>query len=240
MEKETTVEYLSKLLNRQVEENAVISLSSAQRNRLYGWLIDKKIAFAEDILLGSFSVNQLLLDTLHTSIAHETVGAAESLIPLNSNLVGGSNQIGIDIQRVDELFPDGLPCDPKSSSELLTLFTMHELSYAQSKDDPKQTLAGIYCAKEAIIKAAGIDFILNQIEIGRCYGGAPLHPEFAISISHSGNYAIAVALKKSDRIKDARIDESNVPVTAISKNFRKMDIIYCFFFIVIFMYIHVA
>lgn len=72
------------------------------------------------------------------------------------------------------------------------------------------TLAGIFAAKEAIIKAIGMgigNISLKNIEINHDELGKPFvrlynelnqynSTDFAISISHDGEYAIAIAIYK--------------------------------------------
>jgi len=58
-----------------------------------------------------------------------------------------------------------LPTDPKTDNRLLTTFTSKELSYAQSKGCPSQTLIGIFAAKEAVQKCTQYKIKLTDIEI---------------------------------------------------------------------------
>lgn len=91
-----------------------------------------------------------------------------------------------------------------------TLFTVQEVNYCNSEPDPIQHLAARFCAKEAVIKALGIDgWDPLDIEI---VGGGPdvavqLHGEVAkvatrlgltvtVSMSHIGALAGAVALAR--------------------------------------------
>ena len=163
MSTQITLEYLSKLLNKPVTEQMEIALSSAQKSRVHGWRIKNGITFNEAALAKKFTINQLLSDlgsseTLYQSRAQETFSS-----PIQLSM--GNFQIGVDIQRVDELFPRGLSSDPKADQELTQIFTAKELSYAQSKNDPEATLAGIFSAKEAIQKACNANKALNMIEV---------------------------------------------------------------------------
>ena len=84
------------------------------------------------------------------------------------------------------------------------LYTERERAYIAGKG--AQTAAGLYCAKEAAAKALGrglFGLLPREIEIAHLDGGAPqvlLHGSayrqyggcgFALSISHSGDYAVA-------------------------------------------------
>ena len=193
-----TLEYLSKLLNKPITEEVEITLSSAQKSRLHGWLIKNDISFNEHVLSGKFTVNQLLLGVIREAEPQRrSQSGVSSLAPLGM----GDFQIGIDIQRLDELFPQGLSSDPKTDQGLTQIFTIKELSYAQSKPDPEVTLAGIYCAKEAIQKTSNIAKKLHEIEVLPDESGRPKSNGYVLSISHSGNYAVAIAINSGEGLK---------------------------------------
>lgn len=244
MSTQITLEYLSKLLNKPVAEQMEIALSSAQKSRLHGWLIKNSITFNEVALTKKFTINQLLSDlgsskNLYQSRAQETFSSSMQLSM-------GNLQIGVDIQRVDELFPRGLSSDPKADQELTQIFTTKELSYAQSKGDPETTLAGIFSAKEAIQKACNANKVLNKIEILPDENGRPKSEGYALSISHSGNYAIAIAINesqtqeklfKTDEVTSSKIDP-DVPLKKnVNRGFesiRAVDILFIVLFLIIF------
>jgi len=95
----------------------------------------------------------------------------------------------------------------KSDIRLLKWFTADELDYCFRKNPPNNSLAGKFAAKEAVIKILtkqGINIShLREIEILNDESGKPFvnssplqrfHDKIRISISHDGNFAIAVAL----------------------------------------------
>ena len=112
--------------------------------------------------------------------------------------------IGIDIVDIRKF-------SKKASDKFLKkIFTKSELSYSSNKENSLQTLAGIFAAKEAVIKANNLNlaYILRKkIEI--------LHKNSKpvayinnksiigdISISHDGNYAIAICdTKEQNQIR---------------------------------------
>lgn len=201
MHKKNTLEYLSKLLNQPITEEVSITLSSAQKARMHGWLVNNGILFNESVLSHNFTATQLLNGVASGELTQPFSKSSYSSL---GSCGSGSNQIGLDIQRVDELFPKGLPCDPKADGELTQIFTIKELSYAQSKSEPDITLTGIYCAKEAIKKASNSAKNFNEIEVLPDESGKPRSKGYELSISHSGNYAIAVAYYSN-------IDSQNLP-----------------------------
>jgi len=187
------LEYFSKLMNKPVNGGAFLALSSAQRVRVYAWLTERNIIFNEALLNQQFTVDDLINKTLplvDLGALNMNPTRQESSVNCTSSL-----NVGVDIQDVKELFPHKLPPDPKSDAELLKIFTLNELSYAQSKHDPEVTLTGIFSAKEAIQKASNIKLILSNIEVLPDENGRPTHKGFALSISHSGEYAVAMALQ---------------------------------------------
>ena len=190
---EKTLEYFSKLLNRNLTENTQISLSSAQKSRVYSWLSSNNIAFDESALNSRFT----LFDLLSTNNPLKKIANESHQISNIISLSNGIVSIGIDLQKIDELFPESLSDDPKSDESINKIFTIRELSYAQTKDFPEQTLAGIFAAKEAIIKAAKLKLDLIDIEVLPNEDGVPVHAGYEISISHTENFALAVAIKGS-------------------------------------------
>lgn len=81
------------------------------------------------------------------------------------------------------------------------VFTDDEIKYIEEKHFMPQTLAGIYAAKEAMLKELGTgigEYSLKDVEVfhdekGRPYGKAG-EKLFDISISHEGDYGVAVAV----------------------------------------------
>lgn len=80
------------------------------------------------------------------------------------------------------------------------VFTDDEIKYIEEKQFMPQTVAGIYAAKEAMLKELGTgigEYSLKDVEVfhdekGRPYGKAG-EKLFDISISHEGDYGVAVA-----------------------------------------------
>jgi len=117
-------------------------------------------------------------------------------------------RIGTDIvkiSRMERLIKDCIPTK---------IFTDYEAQYITSKANPMQTAAGIFAAKEAVLKAlgTGINLPLKDVEIVHGANGMPqilLYGkvkdyarnicDIEISISHDGEYAIAYALLQRDK-----------------------------------------
>lgn len=104
-----------------------------------------------------------------------------------------------------------------TSNNIKEVFTKEENEYALKKDNPLKTLAGIYAAKEAIIKACSLNLAYlksRRIEIIRNDANQPLCAidgkviDANISISHDCGYAVGVcesSYRRYDKIdKDMR------------------------------------
>ena len=112
--------------------------------------------------------------------------------------------VGHDLQQVLAMRSKRDLCSPG------VLFSERECAHCASAVDPEASFTGLFCAKEALFKALPIrvDFHWTDIEIVHARSHAPryelagnLGQEFsgrswcaALSISHSGDYASAVAL----------------------------------------------
>lgn len=116
--------------------------------------------------------------------------------------------IGIDIEDISRFA--GLST-AKDKNFLYKIFTQKELNYSYSKKNYAQHLAVRYCAKEAIIKSMsqfGKEVFYKSIEIVNNGDGAPniklaekkfSNYKIKISLSHSGDKAIAIAIVAKDK-----------------------------------------
>jgi phosphopantetheinyl transferase (holo-ACP synthase) len=198
---ERVAAYFASLLAREVTDSTILHLSSAQRVRTHAWLKANAIAFDQRLLDRPFTVSQLLGESRRRGEPPQAVAVLDE-VGLGST---AGIDCGVDIQCIAELFPQGLPSDPKSDAELLEMFSLREISYAQAKPNPAHSLAGLFAAKEAIVKCSGQGVTpLASLEILPNAAGRPQHPEYSISISHSRDYAVAVALRRVARGKDAQ------------------------------------
>ena len=89
------------------------------------------------------------------------------------------------------------------------IFTDNEIHYSRKKENYIQTFAGIFAAKEAIIKAYNLNlaYILRKkIEIKNLNNKPYIYIDgkkmnSSLSISHDGDFAIAVCIKKEENFK---------------------------------------
>lgn len=129
---------------------------------------------------------------------------------------GGEEQrgVGVDVELISAI-------NLENDAFLERNFTQQEIDYCRSRPDPQSSFAGRWSAKEAVVKAVssfnleaakvwtqGSAAPLKEIEVVMAESGAPsvvfagaaaeaaakagVH-EVKVSISHSGEYAVAVA-----------------------------------------------
>ena len=109
-------------------------------------------------------------------------------------------KIGIDIQdtkRMKTII---------GTSKMARIFSERELEYLESKNFALQSVAGLYCAKEAYFKALGTGIAhskLNSVEVLHDERGAPYlevnsekceADKITLSISHTQGIAVAVCV----------------------------------------------
>ena len=133
--------------------------------------------------------------------------------------------VGIDIQEVNELFPNMI-LDLKSNEEIISIFSQEEIAYAETKINPLQTLTGIFSAKEAIFKTGRINNLqkkIKKIEIKYNENGKPQYKNFFLSISHSKNFAIAIAMPFNISQNENKIQANNDEIADITSTNSNKD-----------------
>jgi len=110
--------------------------------------------------------------------------------------------IGTDIEQISRV-EQAMARTPRFTEKL---FTPAERTYCAAKGRPGQHYTARFCAKEAFAKALGVSLSWQEVEVVRADDGPPTirtHGEAAVilagrsvrlSLSHAGDYAIAVVL----------------------------------------------
>ena len=113
---------------------------------------------------------------------------------LNDNEVFLKSLIGIDLEEI-KLMP--IANDFREDEFYSMNFSPSEIAYCILQANPYASFAGLFAAKESIVKADNsfINTLFNKINIDHLPGGKPIHPQFQISISHTPSLAIAIAIK---------------------------------------------
>jgi phosphopantetheine--protein transferase-like protein len=202
---EKLLAYVSRMTGEQVAAGTQVILSSTQRVQLIGWLNAQGVtADINRFKSNLISVDQLLAIAAGSDVPDAPAGAAEKPIrkaPLASKKysVGAAPQmlgVGIDIQPVDAM-PEA--SDYRTDSFYKGNFSPRELAHCIEKGSPRESLAGIWAAKEALLKAGAAsrpaNGALGEIEISYDAAGAPRYPNCLISISHAAGVAVAVCIR---------------------------------------------
>jgi phosphopantetheine--protein transferase-like protein len=102
--------------------------------------------------------------------------------------------LGVDIELVSN-FP--VTDNYAGHSFYQDNFTPEEIAYCIQQPSPAESFAGLFCAKEAMVKADNRmkEFNFSQLTIKHSNEGKPLTDGFSLSISHAGGLAIAVAVR---------------------------------------------
>jgi phosphopantetheinyl transferase (holo-ACP synthase) len=128
---------------------------------------------------------------------HPILSAAAELntVPLRQAINGTiKSGVGIDMEEIASM--------PKASdfreNEFYRMnFSASEIAYCILQPDPYASFAGLFSAKEAIVKADNhyMNKAFNSVVIDHLADGIPTHPGFQLSISHTGQIAVAIAVQ---------------------------------------------
>ncbi len=104
--------------------------------------------------------------------------------------------IGIDMEQIS-LLP--VVTDYREDEFYSMNFAPSEIAYCVLQSSPFASLAGLFAAKEAIVKADNsyLNKSFNSIIIDHSANGEPIHPKFQLSISHTTDIAVAIAITNS-------------------------------------------
>jgi len=193
--------FLERLLGEPVTMTDTITVSSTQRARIVAWLNDNSIPAS----FSQFKSNLVRVSDLLTGAAFAEDQQAELRAPKPmaaassyAASVGTTAMlgIGIDIQARSSM-PEAE--DYRTDRFYCANFSPRELAHCIQHGDPVMSLAGIWAAKEAIVKAgAGLRDKadgLAGVEIGHAPDGSPQYPNCLISISHDQGMAVAVCVR---------------------------------------------
>lgn len=198
--------FLERLTGEPVAATDTVSLSSTQRARLVAWLNDHSIpANLNQLKTNLIPIPELLNRAPNGSRSSEVPGESSlssrefdasfptRLAPAGRGPVVG---VGIDIQARANM-PE-VP-DFRADSFYCANFSPDELGHCIQRSDPLMSLAGLWAAKEAILKAgasvANASKGFSHIEILRRPDGSPYYPGCLLSISHDHGIAVAVCIR---------------------------------------------
>jgi holo-[acyl-carrier protein] synthase len=182
-----------------IDNNALHS--SVLIHRMYATLSKEGVKISDPHDIRTFGD---LLDALGNGDGGGTEGSKGALEPRpstpdlsargNSTGLGAGLLIGVDIEDVDNM----PKADDYREDEFYSLnFSEREISYCILQPEIQMSFAGKFAAKEAIVKAdnslKGVPF--KDIEILNDGNGRPYFGDLAISISHTEQHAVAIAVK---------------------------------------------
>ena len=189
-----------KIPEEQINENTIIDRSAVAGSiilhRMYASLVSEGFVIENYSNIENYGT---LMDRLRSKF--ETVSLNDHEPSINNSekftpLYGGSSatNIGIDIEEIASM---PLENDFRTSNFYKMNFTEKEISFCILQPSPLASFAGLFAAKEAIVKAnnAYIQIPFNNISIDHLPNGKPLHKEFELSISHTKEVAIAFAIQ---------------------------------------------
>jgi holo-[acyl-carrier protein] synthase len=124
------------------------------------------------------------------------------LIDLNDSTLAGLN-VGIDIIEIERF--RNKPLNNKNASFYHSIFTESELSYCTKYSDPYPHLAGIFAAKESILKCLTRPIKMTEIQISHNRDGKPhiaartkiKATQTRVSITHTRSIAMAIAVTRT-------------------------------------------
>jgi phosphopantetheine--protein transferase-like protein len=138
-----------------------------------------------------------------------------AITPVHADLLllGKAAGVGIDMEEVSS-FPPAI--DFRTHEFYKMNFSISEIAYCILQPNPYQSFAGLFAAKEAIIKAdntyQSVQF--NNIPIQHSSTGKPYHPAFFISISHTDTNAVAIAVPITFRNQELPMAAASLPLSS--------------------------
>jgi phosphopantetheine--protein transferase-like protein len=168
--------------------------SSILLHRMYAKLAAEGVAVSnyQDIR----TVNDLLQSVngaVQTTVAPAAGEVAIPVIKSLSTAAPAGSGVGVDIEAVSAMPITG---DFREDAFYSMYFSPAEIAWCILKPNPYASFAGLFAAKEAIVKADNNykKTPFNQINIAHTAEGKPLHAAFQLSIAHTEELAIAIAL----------------------------------------------
>jgi phosphopantetheine--protein transferase-like protein len=129
-----------------------------------------------------------------------------------------SSGIGIDIEETDSM---PRASDFREEAFYKMNFSSSEIAYCILQADPYASFAGLFAAKEAIVKAdnAYKSRAFNSIVIEHTAVGKPIFHDFDLSISHTRTTAVAVGIRSVKSEPQLQEAIANKPTGSFSFSF---------------------
>lgn len=167
--------------------------SSIILHRMYGNLRNEGVPVDNywDIKTFGDLLWQVNVDRTDTEITDQSTLVEENI---ETNLAEELLSTGSDIEEVKNM---PVVNDFREDEFYTMNFHPSEIAYAILQPDPFATFAGLFAAKEAIVKADNTyrSKKFSTIFIDHLPSGKPFFPDFSISISHTSTLAMATAVR---------------------------------------------
>lgn len=195
MDPEPLLEYISRLTTRTIAWDQVVPLTSGQQGALRSWLRNNWPDFGAQARVQSRVSVKMLMAGRATPI-HGAPSPSKRHPELMQSVEpnGTVSRVGVDIENASTL-PEAE--DYRIHPFFVENFSLSEIVHCLERDNPRLSFTGLWAAKEAISKACGIETglgSLSRIEIVHDNYGRPMSEFGSVSISHSGEIAVAVCI----------------------------------------------
>ncbi len=185
-------------INAQTVIDRTAVSSSILLHRMYGHLANEGITIDNYWDIKTYGV---LMQRINEKQAGSSFTPLPELISTIAEIDTFNSGIGIDIQEINVL---PVSNDFREDEFYKMNFTSAEIAYCILQKNPRVSFAGLFAAKEAIVKADNtfLNKPFNAIQLEHLPNGKPYNSQFKISISHTEEIAIAVAIKELSKITE--------------------------------------
>ena len=202
-----------------IDRSAVAS--SILLHRMYANLANEGIIVNDYLSVNNFGE---LLSRINGSSNSNTPVAGTFFQPAFLNEPFDQNGgVGIDIEEIS-MMP--LTNDYRADAFYQLNFAASEIAYCILQPHPLSSFAGLFAAKEAIVKASNYykNIPFHSIVIEHLPEGKPYYKNFQLSISHSKEWAVAVAFTSGHQ-QPADVSSSSDNLSSPSQNVSLIFII---------------
>lgn len=151
------------------------------------------------------TVAQLLQQINGVDAVHDAMNNFAASVVVNSSAQNSKEPlVGIDIENVSSLPQTN---DFREHSFYVTNFASSEIAYCILQSNPYASFAGLFAAKEALVKANNSlrSLQFSQLVFDHSAEGKPTYPGYAVSVSHTDTTAVAVVV--------ASVQQQNSPAS---------------------------
>lgn len=197
--------------------------SSIQLHRMYAKLAEQGIQVENYRQIQTFGeLIQAISQNRSNGEQTPVISSKNNYANQDFSQAGSALSVGIDIEPITS-FP--VVNDFREDEFYKMNFAPSEIAYCILQKNPYASFAGLFASKEAIVKAnnAYLNTTFNAIVIDHSSEGRPIHPDFQLSIAHSDDLVVAVAIQmaaiSSNQLSvlsmDANANRSGLSLTAL-------------------------